>query len=154
LCCLKDGKISQILKWKLRSVMEWKCSENINSCFIYDSSNNVNYVVWCLQKGRPRYCWQNRICYCKKKFKCESLVFLNKSLKHEKCFNMGMIKASKRQSTRSFALTHLMTTMTRIRLRILPKGGLVTETTFNLDHDEQKSKTCIQNFSLRINRLN
>jgi len=52
------------------------------SWLIYDSSNNVNYVVWCLQKGRPRYCWQNRVCYCKKKFKCESLVFLNKSLKH------------------------------------------------------------------------
>jgi hypothetical protein len=36
------------------------------SWLIYDSSNNVNYVVCCLQKDRPRYCWQNRICYCKK----------------------------------------------------------------------------------------
>ena len=30
-------------------------------------------------------------------------------------------------------MTQLTTTTTRIRLRILPKGGLVTETTFNLD---------------------
>jgi hypothetical protein len=65
------------------------------SWLIYDSSNNVNYVVWCLQKGRHRYCWQNRICYCKKKLKvkCESLVFLNNSLKREKCFNMVSAKA-------------------------------------------------------------
>ena len=29
-----------------------------------------------------------------KKFKCESLVFLNKSLKHEECFNMISAKAN------------------------------------------------------------
>jgi hypothetical protein len=43
---------------------------------IYDSSNNVNYVVWCLQKDRPRYCWQNRICYCKKRLNVKVLFFL------------------------------------------------------------------------------
>jgi hypothetical protein len=63
---------SWILKWKIGSVIKWKCSENNDVwkskflCLIYDSSNNVNYVVWCLQKGRSRYCWQNWICYCKK----------------------------------------------------------------------------------------
>jgi hypothetical protein len=46
------------------------------SWLIYDSSNNINYVVWCLQKGRPRYCWQNRMCYCKKSLKI--LFFLIK----------------------------------------------------------------------------
>ena len=45
---------------------------------IYDSSNNVNYVVWCLQKGRPRYCWQNRMCYCKKSLNVKVLFFLIK----------------------------------------------------------------------------
>jgi len=48
------------------------------SWLIYDSSNNVNYVVWCLQKGRSRYCWQNRICYCKKSLNVEVLFFLIK----------------------------------------------------------------------------
>ena len=47
-------------KRKFHDVWKWKFS-----WLIYDSSNNVNYVVWCLQKGRPRYCWQNWICYCK-----------------------------------------------------------------------------------------
>ena len=45
---------------------------------IYDSSNNVNYVVWCLHKGRPRYCWQNQICYCKKSLNVKGLFFLIK----------------------------------------------------------------------------
>ena len=44
----------------------------------YDSSNNVNYAVWCLQKSRPRYCWQNRICYCKKSLNVKVLFFLIK----------------------------------------------------------------------------
>ena len=48
------------------------------SWFIYDSSNNVNYVVWCLQKGRPRYCCQNRICYCKTHLNVKVLFFLIK----------------------------------------------------------------------------
>ena len=84
-------------KYQAKKVMKFRVLkvESANSMMsgsqswlIYDSSNNVNYVVWCLQKGRSRYCWKNRICYCKKNFKCESLVFLNKSLKHEKCFNI------------------------------------------------------------------
>ena len=47
------------------------------SWLIYDSSNNVNYVVWCLQKDRSRYCWQNRICYCKKSLNMKVLFFWN-----------------------------------------------------------------------------
>ena len=27
----------------------------------------------CLQKSRPRYCWQNRICYCKKSLNVNSM---------------------------------------------------------------------------------
>jgi hypothetical protein len=48
------------------------------SWLIYDSSINVNYVVWCLQKGRPRYCWHNQICYCKKMLNVKVLFFLIK----------------------------------------------------------------------------
>jgi hypothetical protein len=32
--------------------------------------------VCCLQKDRPRYCWQNRICYCKKSLNVKVLFFL------------------------------------------------------------------------------
>ena len=38
-----------------------------------------------------------------KKFKCESLVFLNKSLKHEKCFDMVSAKA---HSSTKHVLSH------------------------------------------------
>jgi hypothetical protein len=41
----------------------------------------IQYVfiwVWCLQKDRPRYCWQNLICYCKKSFNVKVLFFLIK----------------------------------------------------------------------------
>ena len=48
--------------------------------------------MWYLQKGRPRYCWQNQICYRKEKFKLESLVYHNKNLKHNFFFNMVSAK--------------------------------------------------------------
>jgi hypothetical protein len=53
-------------------------SQSFHGSFIHDSSNNVNYVVRCLQKGRPRYCWQNRICYCKISLNVKVLFFLIK----------------------------------------------------------------------------
>ena len=31
--------------------------------------------MWCLQKGRPRYWWQNRICYCKKSLNAKVFFF-------------------------------------------------------------------------------
>jgi hypothetical protein len=36
--------------------------------WLIDDSNNyvMAYALLCLQKGRPRYCWQNRICHLKK----------------------------------------------------------------------------------------
>ena len=34
--------------------------------------------MWCLQKDRPRYCWQNRICYCKISLNVKVLFFLIK----------------------------------------------------------------------------
>ena len=50
-----------------------------------------------------RYCWQNRICYWKKKkFKRESLVYYNKSQKHEKCLNMVSAKAHSLTYTSTF----------------------------------------------------
>ena len=42
-------------------------------------------------------------CVTVKKFKCESLVFLNKSLKHEKCFDMVSAKA---RSSTKHVLSH------------------------------------------------
>ena len=63
----KDGKRKFHDVWKSKFL--W---------LIYDSSNNVNYVIWCLQKGRPRYCWQNRICYCNKSLNVKFWFFLIK----------------------------------------------------------------------------
>jgi hypothetical protein len=75
-------------KYQVKKVMKFQVLkvESANSTMsgshfswlIYDSSNNVNYVEWCLQKGRPRYCWQNQICYCKKSINVKVLFFLIK----------------------------------------------------------------------------
>jgi hypothetical protein len=37
-----------ILKWKIRSVMEWKCSENINSPSYFPNINKTKYIQWWL----------------------------------------------------------------------------------------------------------
>ena len=66
----------RVLKVESTSTM----SGSQSFCGSFDSSNNVNYVhvLWCLQKGRPRYCWKNRICYCKKSLNVKVLFFLIK----------------------------------------------------------------------------
>jgi hypothetical protein len=54
--------------------------------------------LWYLQKGSPRYCWQNQICYWKKKLKRESLVYHNKSLLH-RYFGLYFHQCSIRQAS-------------------------------------------------------
>ena len=49
------------------------------SLVINDSNNDVMYCYVC--RKALRYCWQNWICYRKKKFKRASLVYHNKRLK-------------------------------------------------------------------------
>ena len=67
----KDGKRKFHDVWKSKFV--W---------LIYDFSNNINYVVWCLQKGRPRYCWQNQICYCNKSLNVKFWFFSSPCQRH------------------------------------------------------------------------
>ena len=53
----------------------------------YDSSNSVmNYDI--CRKTDPGIAGKTKFVTRKNKFKCESFVYHNKSLKHKKCLNM------------------------------------------------------------------
>jgi len=53
----------------------------------YDSSNKVMYCDICRKAG-PDIAGKTKFVTGNKKFKRESLVYHNKSLKHKKCLNM------------------------------------------------------------------
>jgi hypothetical protein len=59
---------------------------------IYDYSSDVMSCDVCRKAG-PDIAGKTEFVTGKKKFKCESLVYHNKSQKHEKCFNMVSAKA-------------------------------------------------------------
>ena len=71
-------KVMKFRVLKVESAYSTMSGKSKFSWLIYDFSNNVNYVVRCLQKGRPRCCWQNRICYCKISLNVKVLFFLIK----------------------------------------------------------------------------
>jgi hypothetical protein len=58
---------------------------------IYDYSSDVMSCDVCRKAG-PDIAGKTEFVTGKKKFKCESLVYHNKSQKHEKCFNVAKEK--------------------------------------------------------------
>jgi hypothetical protein len=68
---------------------------------IYDYSSDVTSCDVC-QKAGPDIADKTECVTRKKKFKRESLVYHNKSQKHEKCFNMVSAKAHSLTYTSTF----------------------------------------------------
>jgi small nuclear ribonucleoprotein (snRNP)-like protein len=75
---------------KLKSVNSKLCGSRSfrGSLVIYDSNNNVMYCYVCRKAGSATCIADKTEFIDGKKFIRESLVYYNKSLKHEKCFNV------------------------------------------------------------------
>ena len=75
---------------KLKSVNSKLCGSRSfrGSLVIYDSNNNVMYCYVCRKAGSATCIADKTEFIDGKKFIRESLVYYNKSLIHEKCFNV------------------------------------------------------------------
>jgi hypothetical protein len=80
---------------KFRVLKEESANSMMSGIQSFHGSFMIPVTMLIMQKGRPRYCWQNRICYCKKSLNVKVLFFLIK------VWNMNNVSISFQQKANS-----------------------------------------------------